>query len=148
MRIAVTLEFEDFATAARFFEKASIDSNAVSVEVKPAAGQDKKTTAAEAVADANARAAEAKAKKAADAKAKAEAEAAAAAADAEDLAGDGEAAKELDYDTDVKPAFQAFLKAKGRDAGLALLAKYEAKSGADLPKARLHEVLADIEAAG
>lgn len=85
------------------------------------------------------------------AKKKAEADAAAkkkAEEEAAELAGGTEAAVVLDYETEVKPKFQAFLKAKGRDAGLALLAKYGAKSGNELPKDRLHEVLADIEAAG
>ena len=145
MSVSVTINFPDMLEAARFFARTGINEEKVEVksapDVKPAADT-KPTTAKAAIDQALKAAVEAKAKK------EAEAEAAAAQAEepTDDLAG-GEAAPELDYDTDVKPKFQAFLKAKGRDAGLALLGKYGAKSGTELPKDRLHEVLADIEAA-
>lgn len=143
MRITATIEFDSMEDAARFFANqtgATVKIDVVKADVVKADA--KPTTAKAAVEQALATAAEAKEKK------KAEADAAAAAAEnTDDLAG-GDAPPVLDYDTDVKPKFQAFLKAKGRDAGLALLGKYGAKSGAELPKDRLHEVLADIEAAG
>ena len=157
MSVTLTLNFTTIAEAAAFLS-ANGGAQIAKAEVKetvakPAPAADTKPTTAKAAIDQAMKAAEeAKAKKQAEADAAAAQAAAAQAAAAQaeettyDLAGGAEAPK-LDYDTDVKPKFQAFLKAKGREAGLALLGKYGAKSGAELPKDRLHEVLADIEAA-
>ena len=43
--------------------------------------------------------------------------------------------------------FKAFLKVKGREAGLALLKKYGAASGSQVAQGKLAAFLADIEAA-
>lgn len=140
MSVTLTLNFSTIEEAAAFLS-ANGGAQIAKAEVKETAtapaADTKPTNAKAAVEQALKAAEEAKAKKQA---------AAAAAENTDDLAGGG-GAPELDYDTDVKPKFQAFLKAKGREAGLALLGKYGAKSGAELPKDRLHEVLADIEAA-
>lgn len=67
---------------------------------------------------------------------------------AEELAGGGsEAAPVLDYSKDVEHKFKAFLKEKGREAGLALLKKYGAASGSQVAQGKLAAFLADIEAA-
>ena len=67
---------------------------------------------------------------------------------AEELAGGGEeSAQVLDYSKDVEHKFKAFLKEKGREAGLALLKKYGAASGSQVPQGKLSAFLADIEAA-
>lgn len=107
------------------------------------------TTAKEAIDQATAAAQRtAAAKKAAADKAAADKVAADKAAE-EELAGSGGgAAAELDYAKDVEEKFKAFLKAKGREAGLALLGKYKAKSGSQVAQMDLAAFLADIEAAG
>lgn len=67
---------------------------------------------------------------------------------AEELAGGGEeSAPVLDYSKDVEHKFKAFLKEKGREAGLALLKKYGAASGSQVAQGKLAAFLADIEAA-
>lgn len=86
------------------------------------------------------------------AKKKAEADAAAKKKAEEDAAeelagGGGEAAPVLDYSKDVEHKFKAFLKEKGREAGLALLKKYGAASGSQVAQGKLAAFLADIEAA-
>lgn len=65
----------------------------------------------------------------------------------DDLSGSGEAAPVLDYSKDVEHKFKAFLKEKGREAGLALLKKYGAASGSQVAQGKLAAFLADIEAA-
>lgn len=82
-------------------------------------------------------------------KAQAEADAAAAEAQAEDNT-DGSAEDEpvLDYETDVKPKLQTFLRARGRAAGEALLKKYGIAAFSEFPKDRLRDLLADLQAAG
>ena len=119
---------------------------AAPVEVKA----EKPTTAKAAVEQALSAAEKASAEK----KAKAEAEAAAKqkqaeedAAAAELAGGSTEQVADLDFDKDVKPAFLAFLKAKGRDAGVALLAEFKAKSGSEVAKADLPKMLAKLQAA-
>ncbi len=88
------------------------------------------TPAQKAIAEANAAAAAAKVKKQ---EAIAEASEPAPAED-----------KELDYEKDVKPALVQYLKAKGRDAGVALLAKYGAKNGEGVKPEDYAAILADM----
>jgi len=119
---------------------------AVAVKTEVKATQSKEELIKQAIAGGEAKLA-AKKKAEAEAKAAKEAEAEADKAAEEDLAGSGEPVTELDYAKDVEEKFKAFLKAKGREAGLALLGKYKAKSGSQVAQADLAAFLADIEAA-